>query len=170
MEQNTTVSATEPDWSREQITRLWDPGARLMRSIRRYQSARARGGVSGRVMSKYWVLSHRFWSLMTQSELHLNMHIAGGLLLPHPTGIIVHPEAVLGPNCLLMHQVTLSGAVHLGGHVDIGTGAKVLGPLKIGDHVEVGANAVVTKDVPAGAVVAGVPARIIRMKPGFSQA
>ncbi|MGX9352179.1 serine O-acetyltransferase [Shimia sp. W99] len=158
------VSATEADWSRENVTRFWDPGPKLIRALRRYQRARARGGPLGTLASKYWVLVHRFWSVITQSELHLHMEVGGGLRLPHPTGIVVHPNAVIGPNCMLMHQVTLSGAVRMGGHVDVGAGAKLLGEITIGDNVEIGANAVVTKDVPDGAVVAGIPARVIRMK------
>ena len=45
-----------------------------------------------------------------------------------------------------------------GGHVDIGAGAKILGGVVIGDHAKIGANAVVTSDVPAGAVATGIPA------------
>ncbi|WP_137702270.1 serine O-acetyltransferase [Marimonas lutisalis] len=155
------VSATVPDWSRETVQRFWDPGRKLLRSIRRYQAARARGGPLGRLAAKYWVLVHWFWSLVTQSELHLNTEIGGGLRLTHPTGIIVHPEAKIGPNCMIFHQVTLAGPVELGGHVDVGAGAKLIGPLRVGDHARIGANAVVTRDVPAGATVAGIPARII---------
>ncbi|PIE14547.1 MAG: serine acetyltransferase [Rhodobacterales bacterium] len=158
---DSNVSASEPDWSRETVQRFWDPGRKLIRAIRRYQVARARGGVWGRVAAKHWVLVHWFWSLMTQSELHLNTHIGGGLRLTHPTGVIVHPGARIGPNCMLFHQVTLAGPVVLGGHVDVGAGAKLIGPLVVGDHARIGANAVVTKDVPAGATVAGIPARII---------
>jgi tetrahydrodipicolinate N-succinyltransferase len=50
----------------------------------------------------------------------------------------------------------------LGDNVSVKAGAKILGPITIGNNVTVGANAVVTKDVPANCVVAGVPARIIR--------
>jgi len=49
----------------------------------------------------------------------------------------------------------------IGGHVDIGTGAKILGPVTIGDHAKIGANAVVVTDVPAGATAVGIPARIV---------
>ncbi|WP_299423458.1 serine acetyltransferase [uncultured Shimia sp.] len=167
MQTDQNVSATEPDWSREVPRGFWDPGPKLLRALRRYQAAKARGGLFGKLACKRWVLSHRFWSVVTQSELHLNMRIDGGLRLPHPTGIIVHPNATIGPNCQLMHQVTLSGAVVLEGHVDIGAGAKVIGPLTIGADAEVGANAVVTNDVPAGAVVGGVPAKVLKMKPGY---
>lgn len=159
------ISASTPDWTREWVTRFWDPGRKLLRAIRKYQAARARGGVMGRIVAKYWVLNHLWWSTLCQSELHLNTQIGGGLLLPHPTGIIVHSDSRIGPNCLLFHQVTLAGQVTMGGHVDVGAGAKILGPLTIGDHVVIGANAVVTKDVPSGATVAGNPARIISRPP-----
>lgn len=159
--QNQQISATDPDWSRENITGYWDPGRKLLRAIRRYQALQGRRGVLARVASKYWVLVHGVWSVVCQSELHLNCQIGGGLRLTHPTGIIVHPEARIGPNCMLFHQVTLAGPVVLGGHVDVGAGAKLIGPLTVGDHAVIGANAVVTRDVPAGATVAGIPARVI---------
>ena len=69
--------------------------------------------------------------------------------------------ARIGVNCMIFHQVTLAGPVVLGGHVDVCAGAKLLGPLTVGDHAVIGANAVVTRDVPAGATVAGNPARVI---------
>jgi serine O-acetyltransferase len=155
------ISATEPDWSREAIRRFWDPGQKLLRAVRRYQAARARGGPVARLVSRYWALNHLFWSTICQSEIHLTCQIGGGLRLTHPTGIIIHPDARIGPNCMLFHQVTLAGPVVLGGHVDVGAGAKLIGPLNVGDHAVIGANAVVTRDVPAGATVAGVPARVI---------
>lgn len=156
------ISATEPDWSREAIRRFWDPGQKLLRAVRRYQAARARGGPVARIVSRCWALNHLFWSTVCQSEIHLTCQIGGGLRLTHPTGIIIHPDARIGPNCMIFHQVTLAGPVVLGGHVDVGAGAKLIGPLTVGDHAVIGANAVVTRDVPAGATVAGVPARIIR--------
>ncbi len=162
MTDDLNVSAQTPDWSRETVTQFWDPAAKLMRSIRRYQACRSRRGILAKLARKYWVLNHRFWSTITQSEIHLNTQIAGGLRLTHPTGIILHPESIIGPNCMIFHQVTLAGQVTLGGHVDVGAGAKLIGPITIGDHVTIGANAVVTKDVPSGVTVAGIPARIIR--------
>lgn len=157
------VSATEPDWNRERVSRFWDPGPKLLRAVRRYQAAKKRGTLAGLLVSKFWVLNHWFWSLVTQSEIHLNCHIEGGLMLPHPTGIIIHPDSRIGPNCLIFQQVTLAGAVVVGGHCDIGAGAKIMGPLRLGAHVQVGANAVVTRDVPDYAIVVGIPARQINI-------
>ncbi len=161
MTTDANVSATIPDWSREKASHFWDAGPKLIRSVRKYQEARAARGPLAAIRAKYWIVVHRFWSVMTQSELHLHMPIEGGLRLPHPTGIIIHPDARIGPNCMIFHQVTLAGAVTLGGHVDVGAGAKLLGPITIGDDVKIGTNAVVTKDVPSGATVIGIPAREI---------
>lgn len=160
------VSADIPDWSREAPRVFWDPSRKLMRSIRRYQSAADYPQPLRGIARKYWALTHLFWSIVTGTEISLSAEIGGGLLLPHPNGIIVHPEAVVGCNCLFFHQVTLGtngpgGAPVIGGHVDIGAGAKILGGITVGDHAKIGANAVVVKDVPPGATVVGIPARIV---------
>jgi serine O-acetyltransferase len=160
-----SVSATEPDWSRERPRRWWDPSRRLVRAIRRYQAAR---GPLAPLARKYWVLQHRFWSVVTQADIPLDTVIGGGLMLPHPNGVVIHPKARIGPNCMIFHQVTLGTrpaqpvAPRIGGHVDIGAGAKILGDVSIGDHARIGANAVVLSDVPAGATVVGIPARILK--------
>ncbi|NCB26477.1 MAG: hypothetical protein EOM62_13535 [Bacteroidia bacterium] len=88
-------------------------------------------------------------------------------MLPHPNGIVIHPKAIIGVNCLIFQQVTIgtggpvSGVPQIGGHVDIGAGAKILGGVRIGNHAKIGANAVVLGDVPEEATAVGVPARIV---------
>ena len=57
-----------------------------------------------------------------------------------------------------------SGQLTIGNGCWIGNGARIIGPISIGDNAIVAAGAVVIKDVPAGAVVAGVPARVIKMR------
>ena len=160
------VSATVPDWSRERPQGWWDPTRRLVRAIRSYQGARS--GPLGAVTRKVAVARHRFWSVVTQVELHLTTRIGGGLVLKHGSGTVVHPDVRMGPNCMIFQNVTLGaystgrpGVPVLGGHVDVGAGAKVLGPVSIGDHAVIGANAVVLQDVPAGMVAVGVPAKIL---------
>jgi len=169
MSSDAEVSARTPDWSRERCTRMWDPSRRLLRSIRRYQHWKKRG-LPWRWLSKYWVIHYRFWSAVAGSDIPLDCEIFGGLLLPHPNGVVVFPDAIIGPNCLLLQQVTIGtggskpGAPILGGHVDVGAGAKILGGVTIGDHAVIGANAVVLQDIPRGGVAVGIPARIVRVR------
>lgn len=153
------VSATEADWSREKPRGLWDPSRQLLNTIRLYQRAQNKGGLLALFTQKRAVLFHRFWSVVTGADIPINSDLGGGLLLPHPNGIVIHPGASVGVNCLLFQQVTLAGPVVLGGHVDVGAGAKIPAPATIGDHAKIGANAVVTGDVPAHATAVGVPAK-----------
>jgi serine O-acetyltransferase len=117
------------------------------------------------VVKKIAVLRHRFWTVVTGADIPLNCHIGGGLMLPHPNGVVIHPDSVIGPNCLIFQQVTLGagrgGVPQLGGHVDIGAGAKIIGKITLGSHVVVGANAVVVQNVPDYSVAMGVPAKVL---------
>jgi serine O-acetyltransferase len=154
------ISATEPDWSREKCRYRWDPARRLLKSIRTYQTWCHKKGIIAALNRELAKKSYLFWSIVTGADIPLNAKMGGGLLLPHPNGIVIHPEASLGPNCLVFQQVTIVRNVKIGGHVDIGAGAKIIRPVKIGDHAKIGANAVVLNDVPPGATAVGIPARI----------
>jgi serine O-acetyltransferase len=157
-----SVSAEIADWSRERPRQFWDPGRKLLLAIRRYQYWRHRKGFIAHYASKLLVLRHRFWSVITGADIPLNCNIGGGLLLVHPNGIVIHPAAKIGVNCLIFQQVTIGvgedGAPQIDGHVDIGAGAKILGAVRIGAHAKIGANAVVLNDIPGGGVAIGVPA------------
>lgn len=82
-------------------------------------------------------------------------------------GVVIHRRAVIGRGCLIGPHVVIGGrSGHrevpvIGDRVFIGAGAKVLGPITVGDGAVIGANAVVIDDVPARAVAAGIPARVI---------
>ncbi|MCH1552882.1 MAG: hypothetical protein L7R84_05470 [Balneolaceae bacterium] len=84
-------------------------------------------------------------------------------------GVVIHPDTVIGFNVSVGTGVTIGGAGGekvgvpvLKDNIVISSGAKLLGPITIGDGAVVGANAVVLKDVPPGAVVGGVPARVLK--------
>ena len=162
------ISAATPDWARERPRGFWDPSRKLIKSVRDYQRIAGKTDPLSKLRKALVHLRHGFWSIATAADIPLKCaHIGGGLMIPHPTGVVIHPDAVIGPNCLLMQHTTLGvthvpGAPRLGGHVDVGAGAKVLGAITIGDHVRIGANAVVVNDLPDGATAVGIPAKIIK--------
>jgi serine O-acetyltransferase len=166
------ISAEIPDMTREAVRfGRWVPARSLLAALRDYESVR-HSRRPDRVLRRWGsVLRHRFWSAVSGADIPLGCQIGGGLLLPHPNGVVVHPDARIGVNCLLFQQVTLGtggplpGAPTLAGHVDVGAGAKILGGVRIGEHAVIGANAVVLIDVPAGATAVGVPARVVRGGP-----
>jgi len=161
IESEVNISATEPDWTREKLLCWWNPPRQLLKSIRSYQKWKKQGGIIGNLISKINVIEHHFWSIVTGAEIPLNCNIACVLIIVHPNGVVIHPTATIGPNCLILRQVTVTANVKIGGHVDIGAGAKLLNSVTIGNHAKLGANAVVLSDVPEGATAVGVPAKII---------
>lgn len=126
------------------------------------------GVASSRVGEAFVLLLHHRVPVLAKvakvalgSDLHCR--VPRSLLLPHPYGIVVHPNVELGEDVAIMHQVTIGqatpsdlGVPTIGDGVYLGAGAKVLGALTVGDGAVVGANAVVTRSVPPGATVVGV--------------
>lgn len=112
---------------------------------------------------------HAKW--VTGVEIHPAATIGRRLVIDHGTGIVVGATAEIGDDCLLYQCVTLggtgisSGKRHptLGNDVMVGSGAKILGPIRIGDHARVAANAVVLQNVPDNSTVVGVPGRVVRV-------
>ncbi len=158
------ISATEPDWERENPVRgRFEPGKKLLAAIRHFQRLRTKSDLMSKLIRSIAVVQYRFWSAITGADIPLNSKIGGGLLIPHPNGIVIHPDAIIGPNCLIFQQVTIGAGSKPGlpiieGHVDIGAGAKILGNIHIGAHARIGANAVVINDIPANTTAVGIPA------------
>jgi serine O-acetyltransferase len=141
----------------------WDPGRDLLRSLADYQSAIASKSKIGRLRALWAKVRHRWWSTLTNTDINILAGINPDAKLPHPIGIVIHPEAKIGSGCMIMQQVTIGqlaspGAPQIGHGVYIGAGAKVLGKITVGDNSAIGANAVVLCDVPPGCTAVGVPA------------
>jgi serine O-acetyltransferase len=108
----------------------------------------------------------RFW---TGIEIHPGATMGRRVVIDHGMGIVIGETAIVGDDVLIYHGVTLGGKVNdrvkrhptVGNRVLLGAGAKIIGDIEIGDGAMIGANAVVTKNVPAGAVIVGPQIRPI---------
>ena len=108
----------------------------------------------------------------TGIEIHPGAILGNGILIDHGMGVIIGETAVVGDRITIYHGTTLGGTGNekgikrhptVGNNVIIGSGAKVLGNINIGSNSKIGANAVVLNDVPEGATVVGVPAKVVKM-------
>ena len=105
--------------------------------------------------------------IVTGIELPCEVRLGRNFIIDHFGGIVISGYSRFGDNCRIRTGVVV-GLAHVehpcapvfGDNVDIGAGAKVLGPITIGDNVLIGANEVVVSDVPTDSVVTGVPGRI----------
>ncbi len=110
--------------------------------------------------------------ISSTANLGLNLVIAAGAVVG--TDAKVADSVIINTNCVVDHECELAEACHIcpgallagrvrvGAKAFVGLGAKLLPCLQIGENAVVGAGAVVLHDVPHGATVVGVPARIIK--------
>ena len=116
----------------------------------------------GRVMSNVG-------RLFTGVEIHPGATIGRRFFIDHGMGVVIGETAMIGDDCTLYHGVTLGGVSWnkgkrhptLADGVTVGAGAKILGPFVVGAGAKIGSNSVVVKEVPPGATVVGIPARIV---------
>jgi len=136
-----------------------------------YRFGRWRYGVRPATLRKLFSLLYRilfkFVQIITGIELPCEVLIGRNFVIDHFGGIVISGYAQFGDNCRIRNGVVVGlrrveekCAPIIGNNVDIGAGAKILGPIRIGNNVLIGANAVVLCDVPDNSVAAGVPASI----------
>ncbi|TFF93781.1 MAG: serine O-acetyltransferase [Promethearchaeota archaeon] len=132
-------------------------------------------------------IAHFFWDLdmpfiprylsdlsreLTAIEIHPGAQIGSDFFIDHGAGVVIGETAEIGNNVTMYSGVVLGGTSlerkkrhpTIGDNVVIGSGAKLLGPIKVGDNVKIGANSVVVNDVPKDSVVVGIPGKIISRK------
>jgi serine O-acetyltransferase len=109
--------------------------------------------------------------ITTGISIPASVQIGKGFYIGHFGSMILHADVKMGENCSIGPGIVIGtrgggrpGVPILGNNVYIGVGAKILGGITIGNNVKIGANAVVLENVPDGASVAGIPAKIIRQK------
>jgi serine O-acetyltransferase len=103
-------------------------------------------------------------------DIHPAARIGRGVFIDHATGVVIGETATVGNNVVILHDVTLGatgkdrGDRHpkVDDDVFIGAGAKILGNIPVGKGATVGAGSIVLREVPPGATVAGIPARVVR--------
>ncbi len=128
--------------------------------------------------------SHRLWGmglkwlartfssiarLLTGIEIHPGATIGRRFFIDHGMGVVIGETTVIGDDVTLYQGVTLGGTSWkkgkrhptLGNGVVVGAGAKILGPFEVGAGAKIGSNSVVTKAVPEGATVVGIPGRVV---------
>ncbi len=105
--------------------------------------------------------------ILTGIDLPCEVTVGRRFKIEHFGDIIISGDTVFGDDVVIRNGVTVGlkrtnerGAPVIGNRVDIGAGAKIIGPIRIGDDVTVGANAVVLQDVPPNSLAIGVPAQI----------
>jgi serine acetyltransferase len=103
-------------------------------------------------------------------ELRAGLHVGEGFRIFHGYCLVIHPGTKIGSHVTLRHCVTLGnkgsgGAPTIQDNVEVGANAVIIGKITIGEGAVIGAGSVVTKDILPHAVVAGNPARVLRIKP-----
>jgi serine O-acetyltransferase len=100
-------------------------------------------------------------------ELPAETRVGRRFMIGHQGGIVVHPNARIGDECVIRQGCTIGAAAEhnvqeapvLGNGVQMGAGAVVIGRVRVGDNVRIGPNAVVTRSVAANSVVMAPPPR-----------
>lgn len=129
--------------------------------------------LSHRICHKLYNLKFRFiprlisqlTRFFTGIEIHPGAIIGKRLFIDHGMGIVIGETTQIGDDCTIYHGVTLGGTGKdkgkrhptIGNNVMIGTGAKVLGPIKVADNVKIGAGAIVLNEcLKQGATIINV--------------
>ncbi len=120
-----------------------------------------------KIKLRYYSNKHRKLTVLYTTSIPINV-CGPGLSIAHIGTIYVNSKSKVGRNLRIQSGVTIGGAAGkdglpiLGDNVYVGSGAKIIGPVKIADNVAIGANAVIVKDiVEDGTTWGGIPGKKI---------
>ena len=118
-------------------------------------------------LSLIYKFLYKWVQILTGIELPCEVPVGKNFVIDHFGGIVISGYASFGDDCRIRNGVVVGlrnvdepCAPQIGNNVDIGTGAKLLGPIRIGNNVAIGANAVVMCDVPDDCIAVGIPAKV----------
>jgi serine O-acetyltransferase len=150
----------------------WDrPGFRAL-AVHRFGAmltARKKG-----VLTRFLFALYRFMFRYIRNhygiELPATTVVGRRLLLAHQHGIVIHPHAVIGDDCVILHNCTVGAttrariqqAPKLGNRVQLGCNVVIIGNVVIGDDVRIGPNATIMTNIPAGTTVVTAAPRLVK--------
>jgi len=147
------------------------PGFQALLAVRVGTFGLGRSALPRKLTSAVYRVLRRRARIRYGIELYATTAVGKDVQIAHHGTIVIHPRAVLGDRCLIRQGVTIGGvneenhrsAPILGSDVEIGVGAILVGSVRIGDGARIGPNAVVTTDIPSGAIVTAPRPRIMAM-------
>lgn len=100
-------------------------------------------------------------------DIGLNAKFGDKFSMPHPSGVVIGDQVIIGDFCTIYQNSTIgqkNGKYPIiGNNVTIYPSSIIIGGINIGDNSIIGAGSIVMKDVEQGTVVAGNPARLLRL-------
>ena len=156
------------DYQKESNTLLFvmkHPGAKLTKTYRWMRYYKEHGN---KVMFFLYRLLYHRQCQKAGCDIPARVFLGSGLCLPHPRGIVINSQTIVGENVTILGNVVIEktekGTPQIGNNVYIGANAVIIGSVKVEDDCVVGAGAVVTHHVAKKQTVVGNPAREIKRK------